>query len=599
VKTTRRIVLVLLTVAVALAAVAMAGAADGNKKVVFTVGVINDVDTLNPVVGVEVPDYEVWNIQYATLTDKAAADFANIPGLAASWKKSNGGKTYTYTLREGLKWSDGTPLTSEDVAYTINRGRTEEWLNYSSTVANITATAPNPRTVVLTSKVPDPKLPTMDVYILPKHIWEKQDAKAVTKYAALDGVGSGPFTLVTLKRGQFWRLKANPTYWGGAPKVDEVVFRLFNNSDAMVAALKKGEIDAAHQVPAQSFEDLSNTDGIVTVEGEQGGFNEIAVNGGRPQDQRVEGIGNGHPALSDIKFRRAIAHAIDKQTLVDKVYVGLGRPGATVSPSANPKWLPEVPAEKQLGFDLAQAKEILDAAGYKDTNGDGIREMPDGGKNIVLIYMVRSESQTAAPDAEFVSGWLKEIGIGTKLKTVNDSKLTEIIGKGDYDMFEWGWTPFVDPDPELSYFRCNQLSKDVNDPTNYYNDASWCSPAYDADYKAQNVELDPAKRLAIVHRMLLTMYDAAVYNVILYEADLQAYRTDRFTGWVRQPAGTGPVLFSNTSPTYARLTPVASSGDSGGGIGTGAIAGIVVAAVVLLGGAAFLITRRRSADDRE
>ena len=591
--------LVLLTAAVALAAVAVAVAADGDKKVVLTVGVINDVDTLNPVVGVEVPDYEVWNIQYATLTDKAAADFATIPGLAESWKASNGGKTYTYTLREGLEWSDGTPLTAEDVAYTINRGRTEEWLNYSSTVASITASAPDARTVVVTSKVPDPKLPTMDVYIVPKHIFEKYDAKAVTKYAALDGVGSGPFTLVELKRGQFWRLKANPSYWGGAPKVDEVVFRLFNNSDAMVAALKKGEIDAAHDVPAQSFESLSTVDGIVTVQGQQGGFNEIGVNGGRPKSERVEGIGNGHPALSDIDFRRAIAHAIDKQTLVDKVYVGLGRPGTTVSPSANPKWLPEVPAAKQLGFDLAKSKEILDAAGYKDTNGDGIRELPDGGKNIVLNYFVRSESQTAAPDAEFVSGWLKQVGIGTTLKTVNDSKLTEIIGKGDYDMFEWGWTPFVDPDPELSYFTCGQLSKDVDDPTNYYNDANWCSPSYDADYKAQNVELDPDKRLEIVQRMLLTMYDAAVYNVILYEPDLQAYRTDRFTGWLRQPANTGPVLFSNTSPTYAALTPVAASSDGGGGIGTGAIVGIVVVAVVLLGGGALLVTRRRSADDRE
>ena len=168
-----RALLAILTVSVALAAAAVGFAADGDDKVVFTVGVVNDYDTLNPIVGVEVPDYEVWNLQYATLTDKAAADFSTIPGLAESWEASNDGKTYTYTLREGLTWSDGTPLTSEDIAYTVNRANKEEWLNYDSTVTNLTAKVIDDRTVEIASSVPDPKLPAMDVYILPKHIWDK------------------------------------------------------------------------------------------------------------------------------------------------------------------------------------------------------------------------------------------------------------------------------------------------------------------------------------------------------------------------------------------------------------------------------------------
>jgi peptide/nickel transport system substrate-binding protein len=296
-------------VTAALTAVAAGTAADAPSKVVYTVGVVRNIDTINPLVGVVVPDYEVWNLQYATLTDKAAADFANIPGLASSWKASNGGRTYTYTLRPNLKWSDGVPLTSADVVYTINRARKEQWLNYTSTVANLTATAPDERTVVITSSVPDPKLPTMDPYILPKHVWEKYDKAAVTKYDALDGVGSGPFTLTELKRGQYWRMKANPNYWGGKPKIDEIVYRFFNNADAMVAALKKGEIDAAHQIPANSVKDLASTPNIVVVKGFQGGFSEIAVNGG-------QGLKKGHPALSDLRVREAIAHAIDKQTLI-------------------------------------------------------------------------------------------------------------------------------------------------------------------------------------------------------------------------------------------------------------------------------------------
>lgn len=592
----RRLTVALLVGAVALVAVTAAVAQD-DEKVVLTIGLINDVDSLNPLVGVEVPDYEVWTLQYATLTDKAAADFATIPGLAESWEASSDGKTYTYTLREGLQWSDNQPLTAEDVAYTINRARFEEWLNHSSTVANLTAKAIDERTVEIKSSVPDPKLPTMDVYILPKHIWERYDAKEILKYDALDGVGSGPFTLAELKRGQFWRLQANPAYWGGKPAIDEVVFRLFNNGDAMVAALKQGEIDAAHGVPAQAFKDLESTEGIVTVVGEQGGFTELSVNGGRPEGQRVDGIDNGHPALSDIEVRKAIAHAIDKQTLIDRVLVGLGRLGTTISPSANPAWIPEIPEEEQFGFDLELAKQILEDAGYKDSDGNGIREHE--GKDIVLTYLVRTESETAAQNAEFISGWLKEIGLGTTLRTVNDSRLTEEIGKGNYDLFEWGWTPFVDPDPELSYFVCGQLSQDPEDPTNYYNDASWCDPSYDADYKAQNQELDLERRTEIVQRMLRTFYDSASYNVLYFDGDLQAYRTDRFEGWLRQPADTGPVLFSNSSPSYVSLTPL-GAGAGGDGLSTGALIAIVAGGIVVLGGAGLLLIRRKkTAEERE
>jgi peptide/nickel transport system substrate-binding protein len=589
VRSTKRILFVLVALAAALAVVTVASAAE--EKVTFTVGLTNDYDTLNPVVGVEVPDYEVWNLQYATLTDKAADDFATIPGLAESWEASNDGKTFTYTLRDGLEWSDGTPLTADDITFTVNRAREEQWLNYTSTVQNLTAKTIDDRTVEITSSVPDPKLPAMDVYILPQHIWGKLDKNAITKADGTDGVGSGPFTLIEAKRGQFWRLQANPSYWGGKPKVDEVTFRLFNNADAMVAALEKGEIDAAHDVPSESFAKLEKTDGIVAVNGEQGGFTEIALNGGM-------GLKKGNPALSSLEFRKAIAHAIDRQTLIDRVSAGLARPGVTMSPSANPKWIPDIPENEQFGFDLEQAKSILDAAGFKDGNGNGIREVD--GKDINLSYYILNDSTTAAPNAEFITGWLKEIGIGTTVKAVSGSNLTEIIGKGDYDMFQWGWTPFVDPDPMLSYFTCGQLSKDPEDPTNYYNDANWCDKSYDADYKAQNVELDPDKRVEIVHRMLRTMYDAAVYNVITYEGDLQAYRTDRFEGWLRQPADIGPVLFSNTSPTYANLTPIASSGGGGGGgLSTAGIVAIAVVGAAAAGLLVLLLRRRRSADERE
>jgi peptide/nickel transport system substrate-binding protein len=580
------------TLAVAAVGWALPAHAAEETPVTLTVGLLQDLDSPNVTAGYLVSSYEVWNLQYATLTDKAAADFAIEPGLAESWKASDDGLTYTYTLREGLLWSDGTPLTADDVAWTVNTSRDQGWMNHSSITANLTATAVDARTVTITSSVPDPKLPTMDVYILPKHIWEEQAAGDITTYDALDGVGSGPFTLQEWKSGQSWTMKANPNYWKGAPAIDQVIFRVFTNADAMVAALKKGEIDAANAVPSSAFTELQSTDGIEAIFGTQGSMSELAMNG------MGGGLGDGHPALQDITVRHAIHHAIDKQVLFDRVINGYGVKGTTLSVSPDPAWKPAIAEADQYNYDPAKAKQLLDDAGYVDTNGDGVREMPGGGQELVFRYAERSESEVAAPIRELITGWLEQIGIGTEVSVFDDTQLTDVVASGEYDLFVWGWTPFVDPDPMLSYFRCEQLTTSLD--SYGYNDANWCSDEYDALYSQQNQELDRTKRIELVHQMLKLFYDQSTYVVLFEDAELQAYRTDRFSGWTRQPAETGPVLFSNTSPTYANLVPVGSGGDDNGGMSTGVLVTVIVGAVVAAGAAVLLIARSRSSrDERE
>jgi peptide/nickel transport system substrate-binding protein len=583
-----------LLLAAVVAILSAGGTAQGQAKgKVFTVGLVQDVDSFNPLVGVTVAAYEAWNIQYAYLTDKSPKDFSPIPGLALSWKSSPDKKTWTYKLRPNMKWSDGQPLTSEDVAYTINRSRKEQWLNYTSIVQNLTAKAPDPTTLVVHTSVPDPKLPMLDMYVLPKHIYDKYDAKAVTKYNGQDGVGSGPYVLDKFVKGQFARFKPNPYYYAGKRPLADVVIRHFNNSDAMVAALERGEVDAIETVPGTAFARLQHTKGITTVQGYQGAFNEFALNYG-------DGLKKGNPALSDPRVRQAIMHAIDKKTIVARVENGFASPAEAISPSANPAWIPKIPPNEVYNFDLAKANKILDDAGYKDTNGDGIREMPGGGKPLKMRYAVRSEADSSAPTAEFITGWLRKIGIATTEKTYSEGQLTELIGKGDYDMFVWGWTPFVDPDQMLSYFTCSQVSHDPKDPTNYYNDANWCDHTYDKLYAQSKVELNKAKRMQIVHTMLTRFYRAATYDALYTYPDLQAYRTGRFTGWTRQPEGSGPVLFSNTSPTYAKLAPVvASAAGGGGGSSTGMIVAIVVAVLIVVGIGVWVVRRRRTAYERD
>ena len=567
---------------------------DGGRQVVFDVGDPQGIDSMSPLIGVTVAAYEAWNIQYATLTDKAAKDFSIIPGLAESWEGSDDGLTWTYKLRPNMKWSDGKPLTAEDVAWTVNTARKEEWINHFAVTQSLSAEARDDTTLIIRSEVPDPKLPQMDVYILPKHIWGGMSQADREDYDGQDGVGSGPFVLEEFQKGQFARFRANPNYWGGRPAVDKVVLRKFNNPDAMVGALQTGELDAAYDVPTSGFRKLEKDPNIVTIEGYQGAMGEIAINGG-------DGLKKPHPALLDAKVREAIGHAIDRETIVNRALGGLGTPAQTLSTSPDPKWTPDIADGVLPSFDLDRAKQILDDAGYEDTDGDAIREMPGGGEPLNFRYMVRSDSVNAQPIAEFFTGWLREIGIGTTRKVVDDSQLTEIIGKGEYDMFFWGWVPFVDPDTMLSYFQCSQIADDPDNPTDYYNDANYCDPEYDRLYKEQKVELDDQKRLEIVHEMLQRQAEWNVYFTLYTEPDTEAYVKGRFEGFIRQPAETGPVIYTNTSPTYARLRPVsatASGGDDGGG-GSGGIIAIAVVAVLAVGAGAFMLGRRRTADERE
>ena len=592
------------------------------EGVTLIIGLTQPWETLNPTIGFAVSEYEFWNVQYAGVLGKAAEDYSPVPALAESWTENEPGISYTYTLREGLAWSDDTPITAEDIAWNINTGRDQEWSNMIATVANLTAEVVDDRTVTITSSVPDPKLPGIEVYILPKHIWEPvaPDGEAVSTYEALDGVGSGPFTLTEYVSEQFIRMEANPNFYGGDVAVDELIYQYFSNPDAMVAALQQGEIDAAHGIPASAIEALEGDPNVEVVAGFQGGFDEIAINAGAAE-------GQPHPALTDIEFRRAVAHGIDKEAAVEDLYFGLAQVATTISVGADLKWVPEIPADKSLEYDPATAIQILDDAGYLDTDGDGIREMPGGGDNIVLRHAVNTDSDLAGPIGELFSGWMNAIGVGVELSSYDQDQLFGVIVDGTYDTFYWGWTPFVDPDPMLSYFTTDELGN--------WNDANWSNARYDELYLEQNQEVDPDRRLEIVHEMLTILYDDAVYFPLWYGPDFQAYRTDRFEGWVKQPAEIGPVMFSQSSPSYPLLKPVggsatpddttpedttATSADGGGttattgagsggpqaaeepadGSNTGAVIGIAAAVLAALGlGGMAMSRRRKTADERE
>jgi peptide/nickel transport system substrate-binding protein len=574
----------------------------------MTIGVKQDVDSLNPFVGYLVSSYEIFQMTYDTLTGYSANNYAPTPGLASSWSHSTDGLTWTFKIRSGVKWSDGVPLTAHDVAYTFNRimNGSAEKTNYGNYVADLkTVTAPNDTTVVMTTKKPDPSMLALAVYILPEHIWKNVSEKQVNTFTNTQMVGSGPFIMEKRVTGQFVRLKANPNYWGGAPHVSQIVFRVFNNEDAMVQALRKGDIDFADDIQADLYKSLSNDRDIKLVSGVYPGFDEIGMNTGAAT-ATGQPIGNGNPALKDVRVRQAINWAINRQVLVSRVLGGYGSVGSSLIP---PNYASQhyTPTTDAYSYDPAKANQILDAAGYKK-DSHGIRVDPKTGKEVTLRLAARSDSQTSQQSVQFVQSWIKAIGFKVTATVMSENALGQAIGNGDYDLFEWGWVVEPDPNYQLSTMTCAQRSaKTGKSYTAGLSDSFYCNPAYDALYHKQLTQIDPAQRDATVKAAQKLLYDQAPYALTYYYNDLEAYRTDRFTGWVPQPAGNGALAFYYGTYSYQNIRPVSDTTTAGGdpagsssSSNSATVIVLVVLVVVVVLGGGFVVFRRRStADERE
>ncbi len=549
---------------------------DGSEKVVFTVGDTNDIDSMNPAVGLEAPAYFMYALNYDLLVNFSLKDFSPAPGIAESWETSEDGLTWTFHIREGMKWSDGEDITAEDVAYTYQRTIDDPIGNWKSYLAQIDEiNVVDDYTLEITTKEETPSLLSAYVYILPEHIFseiDKQELKTFENFP--NPVTSGPFHVVEWRKGQFFRMEANEDYWGGTPKIDEVIYRVFNNEDALVQALMSGDIDFADTLGADFFDSLEGEEGVGLNEAAIPSFEEIGFNSGASETQPDS---DGHPALEDPQVRLAISRAIDRQTLVDRVLKGHGVVGSTIVPPAMAFYHYEPTDEELQTFDLDAANALLDESGYEDTDGDGVREMPGGGEPLEFRYFVRSEENTTVTTSEFVSEWLAEIGIATDVKSLTDTKLTDVIYEGKYDMFHWGWYPDPDPDFILSVMSCGQRP-----PGGVWSDSFYCDEEYDQMYEEQKTLIDIEERAEVVKEMQQMVYNDSPYAVLYYDQTLQAYREDRWTGFTPQPSDGGDLLASYGPHGFVSIEPLsaesqqAAARESAGGIPTAVWATIVL-----------------------
>ena len=577
------------------------------EKVVFTYGTANDIDSFNPLVAVEAPAYTSFALQYNLLLDFSPEDLSPIPGIATEVPTeenggiSSDGLTWTFKIREGMKWSDGEPLTAADVAFTYNYildngfGCCKSYLKFVTDV-----TAPDDATLVIETEQPAVGLLSIYNYILPEHIWsdiDKEEAKTFENYdpATNTPVTSGPFHLVNWDKGQSWTFEANEDYWAGAPNIDEVVFRVYQNQDAVVAALRTGEIDFADSLQANLYNSLQDQPNIGTNNAVASGFTSIGINTGADE---VIPDSDGSPILKDVNVRRALAMAVNKQELVDKVLLGYGTVGSTIVPPTAAAFHLEPEGEDVIPFDIQGANDLLEQSGYTDSDGDGVREDPESGDPLSFRLFSRSESEETQTAADFIIDWWSQIGVEANETSLTDTKLTNVIFEGNFDIFIWGWVP--DPDPD---FILSVLSSGQRPPDGIWSDTFYSDPTFDENYDLQKTILDTTERATLIKEMEAQAYADVPYIVLYYDNVLQAYRSDRWTGFVPQPSEQGDLLATYGPYSFLSIRPVSQSGGSGGGgddggTSTGLIVGLAVAAIVVIGGIVLLTRRRSSEDDR-
>lgn len=566
------------------------------EPVTLTVGMNYDLYTSNPLracgCGAE---YEFLALNYDMLLRFDEQTLAAAPGLATEVPTtenggiSEDGMTYTFHIRDDATWHDGTPVTSRDVAFTYrfvldNKiGAYNNYLPYDPRFET-----PDDATLVWTMSSPSlaPVAPPY-IPILPEHVWSDYDgnARAGKQFENIPAIGSGPFQLVEWQEGRFWRVEANEDYWDGPALVDEIVFRAFDNPETMALALRDGEVDLVSGLPPNIARSLEGQPDIAVHEAVGRTFLNFAFNFGGQNPAATN-----HPALDDLTVRTAIARAIDRQALVDKVLLGNGVAGTSLMPPSSPwHWQPE-PGEEQ-SFDIAAANAMLDDAGYLDTDDDGVREMPGGGEPLDLEIVAASSVVEAPASAKLIAGWLGEIGIDSQVKAVGDGAMNQVWTRGTFDAYLWGWTPDPDPDFILSVFTTAQCGN--------WSDGCYSDPEYDELYEEQQQATSVEERQALVAEMQSFLYDDVAEVILFYAADLEAYRTDTFTGYSPTPPPDGYMVFGYLPYPYMDIEPVSAADGEATSSGSDSIPlwvwGGAAAAIVAAG---MIVSRvRRSRDD--
>ena len=427
---------------------------------VLTIGRREDGTTFDPIATAQNTDFWVFSNVFDVLVRVDNAGKELVPGIAESWEVSPDALTYTFHLRDA-KFSDGSPVTSEDVAYSLTRIRDSELSLWSDSYKIIKdMQTPDPKTLVIT--LSGPSAPFLSTLAMPgASIISKAAMETLGEEAFGERpVGSGAFMVDEWRRGDRVILKKNPDYWDAAKvSLDGVQWISIPDDNTRMLAVQAGELDAAIYVPFSRVAELK-TDANLTV----------VTDASTREDHLL--LNHEHPFLDNVKVREAIDYAIDKQAIVEAVTFDLGTVANSYIPAGA---LYHSDDNGARGFDPEKAKALLAEANVGPVS---------------LTYVLDSGDQIQEQVAILIQQQLANVGITVTLQKVDPSQTWDMLLNGDYDLDVNYWTnDILDPDQKTTFVLGHDVN--MNYMTRYKNDAVKDLVA------AARLEMDPVKRAAM------------------------------------------------------------------------------------------------------
>jgi peptide/nickel transport system substrate-binding protein len=409
------------------------------------------------------------------------------PSLAESWETSEDQLTWTFTLREGVTFHDGSEFDSADVVYSYNRIIDEE-LNNSYRFANVESVeADGPQTVVLTVSQPTPNLLALigafkGMAILPENAAEDLDLTT-------EANGTGPFMLESSDASSTV-LTAYEDYWGGAPSVSGVEFRYITEPAAALTALRNGEVHWTDNVPPQQVSALEDDD-------------EVELETTPSVDYWYMSMNLDRPPFDDVDVRRAIAFAVDREEVTEAARFDAARPNQTAIPEDSFFYNDYAPFER----DVDQARELLSEAGV---------ETP-----LTMGLMVTDEFPETITAAQVVASQLGEIGIEVEIETLDFATWLARQADGEFDAFLLGWLGNIDP---ADFYEAQHVT---DGPSNYQG---YSNPEVDRLLTEAATEVDEDARKELYDQATEIIVDEVSY-LYLYNPDVVQAWAPGLTGY--------------------------------------------------------------------
>lgn len=458
--------------------------------------------------------------------------------------------TYTIKLKEGLMWSDGTPLTSDDLVFTYQmiEDPANNMLQGSAVAEALESVeAIDATTFTLTFNTPKPFPEDMAgspglSTILPAHIFRPiYEAEGSIEFADENQdptVFSGAYVLTEWRRGEQMTFEANPNYALGTPSIGRIVLRFFPDTETQYAALQAGQLDFVPNISEGDKPRVSEFEGVEMVTVFGGYIESLWLNLRTEEHPRA-----GHPALQDVRVRQAIRFALDRQAISDALLAGTVSPTDSIyasSPFENP----------DLGVtphDVDQANALLDEAGWVDSNGDGTRDKD--GVELVLRYSSTNAGWRNNIQA-VVQQQLAEVGVGTILEAYPASEFfgawanNGINAVGEYDIAQYANnTALTNPANVTVYeaLNCEQIPSEAN--PGGQNFTGFCSEEMDAAAQVTLSSLDEQERLDAAYTIQTIMRDNAPLINLFPRGDNYAFVGSRFAETPRIGSGVGNTWF--------------------------------------------------------